>query len=156
MRIEYEISFVDALVIIDPERFKEMDEEFLYAFDIFLDKEGESELVYDFPGEDWKEVWDRETAVVRDFIKNSKMIVWRAEEGDYSSNMNEVNYSLDDGDKLEIINNQVMLVSASELIQCLLYPDLDMVDMEVIAEMNLEKGTYCFKKDGDNIQYCKQ
>lgn len=63
---------------------------------------------------------------------------------------------MDDGDKLEIINNQVMLVSASELIQCLLYPDLDMVDMEVIAEMNLEKGTYCFKKDGDNIQYCKQ
>ena len=106
MRIEYEISFVDALVIIDPERFKEMDEEFLYAFDIFLDKEGESELVYDFPGEDWKEVWDRETAVVRDFIKNSKMIVWRAEEGDYSSNMNEVNYSLDDGDKLE---NQIYL-----------------------------------------------
>ena len=73
MKIEYEISFVDALVIIDPERFKEMDEEFLYAFDIFLDKEGESELVCDFPGEDWKEVWDRETAVVQDFIEKSNM-----------------------------------------------------------------------------------
>ena len=34
MKIEYEISFVDALVIIDPERVKEMDEEFLYAYKI--------------------------------------------------------------------------------------------------------------------------
>ena len=153
MKIEYEISFVDALVIIDPERFKEMDEEFLYAFDIFLDKEGESELVCDFPGEDWKEVWDRETAVVQDFIEKSKMIVWRTEGGDYSSNIDKVNDLLEGGDKLEITNNQVMFVSASELIQCLLYPDLD---MEVIAEIALEKGTYCFKKDGDDIQYCKQ
>ena len=153
MKIEYEISFVDALVIIDPERFKEMDEEFLYAFDVFLDKEGESELVCDFPGEDWKEVWDRETAVVQDFIEKSKMIVWRTEEGDYSSNIDKVNDLLEGGDKLEITNNQVMFVSASELIQCLLYPDLD---MEVIAEIALEKGTYCFKKDGDDIQYCKQ
>ena len=153
MKIEYEISFVDALVIIDPERFKEMDEEFLYAFDIFLDKEGESELVCDFPGEDWKEVWDRETAVVQDFIEKSKMIVWRTEEGDYSSNIYKVNDLLEGGDKLEITNNQVMFVSASELIQCLLYPDLD---MEVIAEIALEKGTYCFKKDGDDILYCKQ
>lgn len=153
MKIEYEISFVDALVIIDPERFKEMDEEFLYAFDIFLDKEGESELVCDFPGEDWKEVWDRETAVVQDFIEKSKMIVWRTEEGDYSSNIDKVNDLLEGGDKLVIANNQVMFVSASELIQCLLYPDLD---MKVIAEIALEKGTYCFKKDGDDIQYCKQ
>lgn len=30
MKIEYEISFVDVLVIINPEVFKEMDEEFLY------------------------------------------------------------------------------------------------------------------------------
>lgn len=97
MKIEYEISFVDALVIIDPERFKEMDEEFLYAFDIFLDKEGESELVCDFPGEDWKEVWDRETAVVQDFIEKSKMIVWRTEEGDYSSNIDKVNDLLEGG-----------------------------------------------------------
>ena len=153
MKIEYEISFVDALVIIDPERFKEMDEEFLYAFDIFLDKEGESELVCDFPGEDWKEVWDRETAVVQDFIEKSKMIVWRTEEGDYSSNIDKVNGLLEGGDILEIANNQVMFVSASELIQCLLYSDLD---MEVIAEIALEKGTYCFKKVGDDIHYCKQ
>lgn len=153
MNIEYEISFIDALVIIDPERFQEIDEEFLYAFDIFLDIDGESELVYDFPGEDWNEVWNRETSCVRDFIANNKMIVWKIQKGDYTANLNKVNYHLVDGAKLEIINDNAIIVSASELIQGLLYPELN---MEIIAEIPLEKGTYFFKKDGDDIKYFKQ
>lgn len=155
MKIEYAISFIDALIIIEPERFKEMDEEFLYAFDIFLDSDGESELICDFPGENWAEVWDRETKIVQNFIQNGKMIAWKIEKGTYSSNIYEVSDLLNDGDKLDITNNRVMLVSASELIQGLLYPDPDL-NMEVITELALEKGVYCFKKEGDKIFYCKQ
>ena len=36
MNIEYQISFIDALVIIDPAVLSTMDEEFIYAFDIFF------------------------------------------------------------------------------------------------------------------------
>ena len=36
MKVEYQIDFIDALVVIDPTVFNEMDDEFLYAFDIYL------------------------------------------------------------------------------------------------------------------------
>ena len=61
------------LVVIDPTVFNEMDDEFLYAFDIYLDKKGESELVYDFPDEEWNIVWNRETKSVQDFIESHKI-----------------------------------------------------------------------------------
>lgn len=39
------------------------------------------------------------------------------------------------------------------LIQCLLYPDLD---MEIFAEIPLEKGTVLFEKEGDDIKFFKK
>lgn len=156
MNIEYQISFVDALAIIDPAVFSEMDEEFLYAFDIFLDKDGESELVFDFPGEEWNEVWNRETRCVRDFIEAHKMVLWRIQEGDYKGELVEVNQELTVPQELEVIGDSVLVLSASELIQCLLYPDVDMVDMEIFAEIPFEKGTVLFEKEGYNINFLRK
>ena len=50
----------------------------------FLDKDGESELVCDFLGEEWNDVWNRETRCVRDFIEAHKMVLWRIKEGNSS------------------------------------------------------------------------
>ena len=47
----------DGIVLIDEAYLDELNEDMLYSFDIMLDREGRTELVYDFPGEDWITVW---------------------------------------------------------------------------------------------------
>ena len=44
--------------------------------DILLDSSGKSELVCDFPNEDWDVVRQRETEQIREFCGQGKMIVW--------------------------------------------------------------------------------
>ena len=70
MQIHVQSEWPEGVVLIDPANFKKMDEDILRAMDIFIDKNGESELVYDFPGEDWKTVYERETKPFLSFVKN--------------------------------------------------------------------------------------
>lgn len=77
------------------------------------------------------------------FIEAHKMVLWRIQEGDYKGKLVEVNQGLTDPQELEVIGDSVLVLSAAELIQCLLYPDLD---METFAEIPLEKGTVLLKK----------
>lgn len=58
-----------------------LDDSFLYALDIYLDKLGKSELVYDFPDEQWEDVWIRESKVIIDYCKIRKMIIFQHREG---------------------------------------------------------------------------
>lgn len=153
MKVEYQIDFIDALVVIDPTVFNEMDDEFLYAFDIYLDKKGESELVYDFPDEEWNIVWNRETKSVQDFIESHKMIVWRAEKGDYEGELLEADTDLTNRQEIIVSGEGVIIVTASELIQCLPYPDSD---MEIIADLSLDSGIYCFERNEAGIKYLKK
>lgn len=139
--------------VTDPKPPADMDEEFLTAFDIFLDKDGKSELIYDFPGEDWGIVWSRESKCIQDFIDESKMIVWSIQEGTFEGELVEAKQELVDAYELAVIGDKLIFLSASELIQCLLYPDLD---MEIIADVPLEKGTYLFEKIESIIQYNKK
>lgn len=46
---------------------------------------------------------------------------------------------------LNVPSGKLVLVSASELIQCISYPKLE---MEKILEINVEKGTYAVKNEG--------
>lgn len=58
--------------------------------------------------------------------------------------MVEVNRELTDAQELEVIGDNVLVLSASELIQCLRYPDLS---MEIFAEIPFRKGTVLFEKE---------
>ncbi len=51
MKVHVQSDLIDGFVLADPAVFEKMDENILRAMDIYLDKNGESELVYDFPGE---------------------------------------------------------------------------------------------------------
>ena len=46
---------------------------------------------------------------------------------------------------LNIPSGKLVLVNASELIQCISYPELE---MEKILEINVDKGVYAVKNDG--------
>ena len=80
MKFQVDRESVDGLVLIDRGPMKELDDDLLYAFDILLDRNGLSELIFDFPDEDWHTVWVRETEALRNFCNIGKMIVWLFDE----------------------------------------------------------------------------
>ena len=76
MRFSYECDGMDGLVLIDEQYLKEIDERLLSELDIFLDRYGKSELVYDFPDEKWEDVRKRETKKLYEFCNNGKMVIF--------------------------------------------------------------------------------
>lgn len=152
MKFDYECDNPDGLVIIDEAYLDELsNSELLYALDILLDKKGETELIYDFPGENWSEVWERETQQLRDFCNQGKMIIYLLEDDIKGCEVvEEENQSTS---MLNASSGNIMIVSAGEIIQCLAYPD---VEIEKVLEVNLNPGKYLFKCDDmKRILYCK-
>ena len=129
MKFQVDRERGNGLVLIDRGSMKELDDELLYAFDILLDRNGLSELIYDFPDEDWHTVWVRETEALRNFCNSGKMIVWLFDEKIEFETIYGV-FQTDDAltasDKwLYAPTGDLLAVTASELIQCLSYPELE-------------------------------
>ena len=80
MKYTLDCDMQDGLVFIDESYLSELnDDELLYEMDILLDSSGQSELIFDFPDEDWDIVRQRETERIREFCGQGKMIVWLLE-----------------------------------------------------------------------------
>lgn len=76
MKFNFTCDDMDGFILIDASYQKIFDSDMLYALDILLDISGSSELIYDFPNENWKTVRLRETASIRNFCSSGKMILW--------------------------------------------------------------------------------
>lgn len=127
----------DALVLIDKMVIPELTEELLYMLDIFIDVEGTSELAYDFPDEDWADVRSRETQKLADFCNSGKMSIWLTDDV-------EKEYRIKAGEGIENFSKAIyapsgnlVFVSASELIQCALYPEME---MDILYEFCVREG----------------
>ena len=60
MKYTLDCDMQDGLVFIDESYLSELnDDELLYEMDILLDSSGQSELIFDFPDEDWDIVRQR-------------------------------------------------------------------------------------------------
>ena len=137
----------DGLVLMDEAYFEEFNEDILYSFEIWLDREGETELIYDFSGEDWETVWERESALIKAFCDEGKMFVFLWDKDVGECEIEFVN-EMDSTDKqISVPSGKLVLVNAGELIQCLAYPDLE---MEKILELDVEAGTYTVECEGVN------
>lgn len=152
MKFSFECDETHALVLIDESYLNEISNDVLYSFDIFLDRNGHTELIYDFPEEKWETVWERESMEINDFCNSGKMLVLLTDTDliDWEMIFNSGNYETNKF--LLIPSGKLILVNASELIQCLAYPDLE---MEKIAEINVEKGEYAVMIEGTKIYCCK-
>ena len=138
MKFEVQCDINDGIVLMDPAYFKDMNEDILNAMNIFLDPNDVTELVDDFPDEEWTEVYERETAPLKEFIESGKMWIYLMDPGEKEFVLEET-----DSDKLtgsiNIESGKLIVVMAGELLQCLYYPDLE---METIGELELENGSY--------------
>ena len=155
MKYTLSCDMLDGLVFIDESYLSELrDDDLLYAMDILLDSSGKSELIFDFPDEDWDIVRRRETAGIREFCGQGKMIVWLLEDVVKECELTKSAEITAPCKWLHLPEGKLLAVTASELIQCLSYPELD---MEKVFELSLEPGWYAIQNEGvDNIMYCKK
>ena len=72
MKFDVEFDETDALVLLDEEILSELNSDLMYALDILLDHNGTSELIYDFPDENWSDVRCRETEILKNFVIQGK------------------------------------------------------------------------------------
>ncbi len=146
MKFTYECDGMDGLILVDKKYLDEINETILYELDIFLDRYGKSELVYDFPDEKWEDVRKRETKDLIEFCNSGKMVIFLH----YSDEENcEIKFSelkSNSRTAIDLKSGKLLLVNASELIQCLTYPDLE---METILEIdNIDSGFYYLNFEG--------
>lgn len=144
MRFSYIPDGIDGLVLIDRESLKKLDSRLLYELDILLDRYGKSELAYDFSDE-WKDVWKRETKEIVEFCNSGKMIIFLTSEGKENCEFTVSTLQSRPTSFIDIRSGKMILLNASELIQCLSYPSLE---METILDISLEPGTYLLAHEG--------
>jgi len=152
MRFDYICdNMPDGLVLMDEEYFDELDEDMLYSFEILLDQQGETELTYDFAGEDWLTVRERESKLINDFCNAGKMFVALGDKDIENCQIEFVDHC--EGTCISVPSGKLVMVNAGELIQCLLYPDLE---MEKVLELNVDVGNYSVEcKSIERIRLCK-
>lgn len=148
--VEYEEWECDGLVLIDESFLEEMNDELLYSMEILLDVSGKSELVYDFPEEKWEVVRERESKLIKDFCNSGKMIVCLLSNDKKECEFQVVDEILEASKWLYLPTGKLLAVNASELIQCVLYPELE---MEKIFELEVERGWYAISME--NIEKIK-
>lgn len=145
---------MDGLVLIDKGFFSQIECELLYAMDILLDPHGKSELIFDFPDEEWDVVRAREIKPVTEFCNDGKMIIWLSDSMERECEFVHGDVAADSCKWLYMPTGKLVAVTASELIQCLACPELE---MEIFFELDLEEGWYAIWNEGmDRIMYCKK
>ncbi len=155
MKFTLDCDMSDGLVFIDKGYLSELsDPDLLYAMDVLLDIPGTSELIYDFPDEDWNVVRQRETEQIREFCGQGKMIVWLLDCVEKDCKLTKSAEITDPCKWLHLPTGKLLAITASELVQCLAYPELE---MEKVFELSLKPGWYAIQNDGvENIKYCKK
>lgn len=154
MKFHLDCGYMEGFVLMDQSYLKELDSDLLYAMDILLDISGKSELIYDFPGETWRDVRARETQSIREFCNSGKMVIWLPD-----TINKDCEFVCDDqvpaaSKWLYLPTGNLLAVTASELIQCVPYPGSE---MEKIFEMTLAKGWYAVLDEHlDRIKYCRR
>lgn len=149
-----ELDEADGLVFIDESNLSELNEDMLYAMDILLDPSGSSELVYDFPDEEWETVRLRETKPIRDLCEQGKMVIWLFDGIEKECTIEKSSEIAEPSKWLNIPSGKLLAVSVSELIQCLPYPELE---PEMVFELEVEGGWYAICNKGiEKITYCKK
>lgn len=145
MKFSYIPDGIDGLVLTDREYLNKLDNRLLYELDILLDRYGESELACDFPGEKWKDVWERETKEIVEFCNSGKMIIFLTSEGEENCELAVSTLQSRPKSFINLSSGKMIVLNAGELIQCLSYPSLE---MGTILDISLEPGTYLLAHEG--------
>ncbi|RKM58183.1 hypothetical protein D6853_01195 [Butyrivibrio sp. X503] len=155
MNYDYRCDGIDGLVLIDEKYLDEIDDNLLAELDIILDRDGKTELIHDFPNEKWKDVRKRETKNIVEFCNSGKMVLFLANKDEYNCKITISDTKSDSYTYIDVESGKLIVINASELVQCLAYPELE---MEILLKIdNVDRGIYSVKYDGiKNIELIKE
>lgn len=151
MKFILECDGIDGLVLMDKSYMSEMNQDLLNSMDYYLDYNGKTELKYDFPLEQWESVRNRESNFVRKFCNSGKMLIYLFDSGEHQCEFEIKNNIVDCSKYLHIPTGELVVVNASELIQCALYSDME---MDNIFEIKIKEGWYSFSCGEKNKFEC--
>ena len=152
MQINVQSDYPDGIVIIDSACLEQMDDTILRSMDIYLDKDGKSELVYDFPDEDWNTVYERECKPFVSFVESGRLWIKLLSKKDMVLSI-EKSDTVDSKTYINVTSGNLKIVLASELLQCLYYPELE---MQILGKLDIPNGKYMFEYSvNGNIRYKK-
>lgn len=137
------------ILVGEPIILKELDEELLFSMSIAVDFEGTTELVYDYPDEDWPTVWQRETepvmkmcnageiafAATHEGIIFVKVVVGELESPDESRILDSQQAFLNvQGDKIAVVEAGSFLVTK--------FSQKELDESDFVAVVEVVKGSY--------------
>lgn len=139
-KFKFNCDFEDGLMLIDQEHLKLLEFEHLDSLNITLDIEGKTTLTFDFPEEEWSAVWERESTVIRNFANEGNAILIFAKPDEYEVQVSilETISDYNSSHLIEFPSGKLILVSMSEVVQCL----LNGMDLEFLFETNIAPGWY--------------
>lgn len=143
MKFYVECEECDGLVLIDKSNLNKLDNEILYGMEFLLDVFGKTQLIYDFPDEKWEVVRNRESEIIKNFCNSGEMAIWLLDSISKECEIQFTDKETKTKKWLNISSGNLLAVTASELIQCILYPELE---MEKLFEIDIEKGWYAISK----------
>jgi hypothetical protein len=134
----------DGLLLIDKANLNLLSPQHLAAFDILLDRDGKTELRRDFPNEAWDDAWNRESELMFDFLNSGKGFLALVGGGNHKCSVHLDDASVFDSTTcIHAPSGSLIAVSASEIIQCLAYPDLT---MNIPYEKLIHSGWYAIQR----------
>lgn len=136
----FNCDFQDGLMLIDQKYLELLEFEHLDSLNITLDIEGKTSLIYDFPGETWSEVWNRESTFIRNFANEGKaiLIFTKPDEHGVQLSILEAISDYNTNHLIEFPSGKLLLISMGEVVQCL----LNGIELEFLFETGISPGWY--------------
>ena len=129
------------IVLIEKDIVSTLSKELAAILNVVIDVNGQTELVFDYPGQEWRDVWSNELRNLNDSVKSGLMFVGLLDDGEYKVELELVNEpsTKECLGLVKVEKSPLLVVEAGELIQKVLYPQLE---LEIAYEYGLDKGNY--------------
>jgi hypothetical protein len=132
------------LIIADLEVLRNLDESMLYAMDIALDPAGKTDLKCDYPGEDWAEVWERETNLLAEACGSGQLVFIGLHAGQFYIDLNLNELPVADANQLaayacllRVTSGRIWVIEASHFVE-----SSGMGTLSPCADFHLAPGEY--------------
>lgn len=142
------------IVFVDKDRISTLSKEFGSILNIVVDVDGETGLVFDYPDDDWVDVWSLELDKLNKLCIDGLMFIGLLKDGEYTVALDVTTEPAQNTLEgfVTVDGTSLVIVEAGELIQSVIYPELP---LEIVAELDLDKGNYsvvCNMVSDDGIE----
>lgn len=127
------------IVFIEKNVLNNLSKEFATALNVVIDVEGRTELVADYSDANWSDVWQQEFNKLCSLCSDGLAFIGLLEDGDYSVNVDLKNTLNNCVGGIRINESSLVVIEAGELVQKILYPQLQ---VDFVGQIDLSPGTY--------------